>query len=336
MLRILAVTNIYPTHQFPASGTFVERQILSLRQVGVDVDVLFIDRAREGIRVYTGLRQQIRAKVKNFEPDLVHVMYGGVMADLVTRTVDDRPTIVSFCGSDLLGQPLSGSFRKFVAWYGVLASHRAARKSAGIIVKSRNLLNALPDDVDRSKVQVIPNGVDLDRFRPLDQDVCRSRLSWDASRFNILFPAHSGDPLKRPDLAQAAVEAIKRLGISAEMHWLRGIPHSEVPVWINASDVVLLTSSHEGSPNIIKEALACNVPIVSVDVGDVRERIQGIEGCYLALPEPEDLAAKLCLTYAGQRRIAGRVKVQELSLEHIALRLKAFYREVLAFSGKKS
>jgi len=104
--------------------------------------------------------------------------------------------------------------------------------------------------------------------------------------------------------------------------------HQDVPIWLNASDVVLLTSLHEGSPNVIKEALGCDVPIVSVDVGDVRERIQGVEGCYIALPTPADLAGKLAVVSAGERRVNGRASVQHLSLENIALCLKQFYADV--------
>jgi glycosyltransferase involved in cell wall biosynthesis len=107
------------------------------------------------------------------------------------------------------------------------------------------------------------------------------------------------------------------------------VAHDEVPIWLNASDVILLTSLHEGSPNIIKEALACNLPVVSLDVGDVRERIQDVEGCYLALPEPSDLADKLSLVHEGPCRVTGRTMVQELSLERIALSLKEFYKELL-------
>jgi teichuronic acid biosynthesis glycosyltransferase TuaC len=114
------------------------------------------------------------------------------------------------------------------------------------------------------------------------------------------------------------------------------VPHEEVPVWLNASDVVLLTSLHEGSPNIVKEALACNIPVVSVDVGDVRERIQGIEGCYLVDPEPGDLAAKLQMVHAGSRRVVSRIKIQELSLERVALQLKKFYSEVLVSFEKRT
>jgi teichuronic acid biosynthesis glycosyltransferase TuaC len=334
MLRILAITNMYPTPQAPSSGTFVEQQIKGIRQIGCDVDIMFLNRARKGMGVYLGLGRQLRARMTDYQPDIVHVMYGGVMADEVTRAVSDMPTVVSFCGSDLLGELLSGFVRRLIAGYGVVASHRAARRACGIAVKSKNLQDVLPDDVDRSKVRIIPSGVDLERFKPLDRDKCRRRLGWSGNCFHILFPTNSGDPCKRLDLAMAAVEAANHSGVQAELHQLRGVPHEEVPIWLNASDVVLLTSLHEGSPNIVKEGLACNIPVVSVDVGDVRERIQGIDGCYLASPEPTDLAAKLLMVHAGPRRVMGRIKMQELSLERVAIRLKEFYGETLRTTTK--
>ena len=145
----------------------------------------------------------------------------------------------------------------------------------------------------------------------------------------------SGDPVKRPELARAATEYLERKHGSVQFHILSGVSNQEVPIWLNASDVVLLTSRHEGSPNIIKEALACNLPVVSIDVGDVRERIQGVEGCYLALPDPSDLAAKLHLVHGGRRRVEGRVQMQELSLEQIGLLLKRFYIETLMSARKQ-
>jgi glycosyltransferase involved in cell wall biosynthesis len=335
MLRILAVANVYPTPQAPSLGTYVEQQIKGIRQIGLNVDVMFLDRAQKGTRTYLGLGPQIRSKIANFQPDVVHVMYGGVMADKVTRAIADRPTIVSFCGSDLLGEPLSGILRKLIAGYGVMASHRAARRACGIVVKSKNLQDVLPEDVERSKARIIPNGVDLERFQPLNRSKCRKRLGWSDQRFHVLLATSSGDPRKRPDLAKAAVEGANHTGVQAEMHQMRGVPHDEVPIWLNASDVVLLTSLWEGSPNIVKEALACNIPLVSVDVGDVRERIQGIEGCYLAAPNPGDLTAKLQMVHAGPRKVESRIKMQELSLERVALQLKEFYSEVLGRFEKR-
>ena len=117
------------------------------------------------------------------------------------------------------------------------------------------------------------------------------------------------------------------MGLNAEMHILRGVSHEEVSIWFNASDVVLLTSLQEGSPNVIKEALACNVPIVSVAVGDVPERIDGIDGCHIALPDPHDLGGKLISVRSRGGRIAGRERVLHLSLEQTALKLMHFYHE---------
>jgi glycosyltransferase involved in cell wall biosynthesis len=328
-MRILAVTNMYPTPQDPTLGTFVEQQINGLKQIGVIVEILLVDRVRKGMTAYWSIGRELRAAMADFEPDIVHSMYGGVMADMVTRAVDAKPTIVSFCGDDLLGELLSGTVRKFVSKYGILASHRAARRANGIIVKSKNLQDALPADVTPTKVRIIPNGVDLERFKPLNREICRSRLGWSATQLNVLFPANTGDPRKRPELARAAAKAAEHLGVKIEIHQLRGVPHRDVPVWLNASDAVLLTSLHEGSPNLIKEALACNVPVISVDVGDVRERIHGIDGCFIADAEPNDLAMKLKWVAAGSRRVSSRDMVQDLSLEQIAFRLKQFYDEIL-------
>lgn len=328
-MRVLAVTNIFPTPQSPTIGTFVERQVLGLRGIGLDVDVMLVNRWERGVRSYLTLGTELQNRIRHFQPDVVHVMYGGVLAELVTRITKDRPTVVSFCGSDLLGELLSGSMRRIVSEYGILASHIAARRAAGIVVKSRNLEEALPATVDRSKVRIIPNGVDLERFRPLDQVDCRNKLGWNPDKFHVLFPTTAGDPRKRLYLAQAAVDDANRSGLNAELHQLQGVPHEEVPLWLNASNVVLLTSLHEGSPNVIKEALACDLPVVSVDVGDVRERIDGIEGCHIALPDPGDLGIKLGLVAARKGRVAGRAKMQSLSLEQTALHLGSFYREVV-------
>jgi teichuronic acid biosynthesis glycosyltransferase TuaC len=329
MLRILAVTNLYPTPQHPAMGTFVEQQIEGLKRIGLDVDVMFVNRRERGMCSYLTIGAELRNRIKHFQPDVVHVMYGGVLAERVTSVVEDRPSVVSLCGSDLLGEHLSGPLRSVISECGVLASHIAAKRAFGIVVKSRNLEEALPASVDRSKVRTIPNGIDLERFKRLEQADCRKKLGWSSNKFHVLFPANSGDPCKRPYLAQAAIDIANRSGLSAQMHQLRGVPHEEVPIWLNASDVLLLTSLHEGSPNVIKEALACDVPIVSVDVGDVHERISGAEGCHIALPNVNDLAAKLQLVGSSRCRIAGRKRVEHLSLEHTALKLKAFYLEVL-------
>jgi len=336
MVRILAVTNMYPSFSNPQSGTFVEQQINGLRQVGLNVKVMYVDRLQYGMRAYVLMRQQLTDSIAEFKPDVIHIMYGGVMADIVTKNTKDIPTIVSFCGSDILGEPFQRPLRRLISGYGVYCSYRAARQAWGLIVKSKNLLDALPNDISHEKVRIIPNGINLQRFKPLDQRWCREQLNWENDSFHILFPTNSGDPCKRLDLAKAAVEVYKKSDSRVILHELKGVGHDEVPIWLNASDAAILTSVHEGSPNFIKEALACNVPIVSVDVGDVVERIQEVQGCFLAKGNPCDIASKLHLVRTGLKRVGGRSAMETLSLEAIALRLKEFYEETLALKKLES
>ncbi len=318
---------MYPAPDAPEAGVFVEQQIEGLRRIGLEVGVLFVDRLAAGMKSYLGLRRRIRDRALWFRPDVVHAMYGGVMAAQAMAAADHVPGVVTFHGSDILGQPLAGSVRKLIARFGVRCSIRAARRAARVVAVSRALAEALPQDIDRSKVRLIPCGIDLKRFKPRDRRQCQVQLGWSPECFHILFSG-SADPVKRPALAQAAVEQLIRSGIRTEIHFLRGVSNREVPIWLNASDVVLITSLHEGSPTIVKEALACDIPVVSVDVGDVAERIQGIEGCYIASPEAADLACKLERVRSGPRRILGRATVQALSLESIARRLHEVYLEI--------
>ena len=171
--------------------------------------------------------------------------------------------------------------------------------------------------------------IDLTRFVPLDADECRQALGRDAGQRHVLFPAAATRPEKRFRLAELAVEALRRTSAAGVvLHRLEGVARADVPRWLNASDAILLTSAHEGSPNVVREAVACNVPVVSVDVGDVAERVAGVAGCQVAAADPDDLAAKLRLAL-DHGRTEGRGAVSELSLDRVAARLRGLYEEVL-------
>src|SRR5262249_32536480 len=146
---------------------------------------------------------------------------------------------------------------------------------------------------------------------PLDRDVCRNKLGWKPDGFHILFAANTNNPIKRPELARAAVNALFAIGISAELHSLCRIPYDEVPVWINVSDCLLLTALNEVLRQSSRKLSPAILPVVSVDMGDVRECIQGIEGCHLATPDPTELASKLWMVYSGRRSVSGREHMQE-------------------------
>lgn len=328
-VRVLAVTNMYPASDTPHAGRFVQQQIEGLRRIGVEVEVLFVDRVRKGMRVYAELPALVTESIAKFQPDLVHVMYGGIMARIVAQVVTDRPVVVSFHGSDLLGQPFERLSRRIFAACGVLASKQAARRCSGVVLVAEHLRHSLPENGQSLVVRVIPCGIDPEIFHPLKRDYCCEELGWRKEAFHILFQ-NTGDPVKRPELAYAALECLKNeLGIDAEIHQLRGVKYEQVPVWLSACDALLVTSFHEGSPTIVKEALACNLPIVSVPVGDVPQRIEGIRGCYIAEPTPSDLAVKLQKVYMHPQRIKAEDAISSLSIVHCARELVNFYYELL-------
>jgi glycosyltransferase involved in cell wall biosynthesis len=318
-MKILVVTNL--------SAPFVRMQIEGLRRVGVEVAELYLDRTNRGRRVYREAPALARQAVEEAVPDVVHVMYGGVMADIVTRTIRSHPVVVTFYGSDLLGGREKRRLAKRISVrYGVRASHRAAACAAAVIVQSQGLADALPA-AERARALIIPDGIDTSLFAPRDRHECQRALGWSASTKHVLFPSSRSRPEKRYELATAAVSLVQEAE-PVELHELSGVPHGQVPTWLNAADSVVLTSTHEGSPNAVKEALSCDVSVVSVDVGDVRERIEGIDGCFLADPTAEDIAAKLATALARRERVEARRHMAEFSLERVAERLLAVYTSV--------
>jgi glycosyltransferase involved in cell wall biosynthesis len=206
----------------------------------------------------------------------------------------------------------------------------------GIVAVAQHLVEKLPKNVPHSRIQVIPCGIDLTLFKPLDQRDCREQLGWAKDGFHVLFQDATGDPVKRPELAITAVDHLKELGVKAELHYLRGVAYEQVPVWMNASDALLVTSHHEGSPTIVKEALACNLPIVSVRVGDIPQRIQKIAGCYLSSTDPNELALNLQKVRTSSIKVEARFSLQDLSAASCADRLLEFYELVIGRRGRQS
>lgn len=327
-MRILVVTNAYPTADRPFHGTFVQSQVKGLREAGVDVNVLFFDRVKAGRSIYATLPKLLREAIEESRPDIIHTMYGGIMAAIVASR-SEIPHIVSFCGTDLLGEIYRNPLKILATQLGIKASHYSARKSAAVIVKSENLRRALPSSIPQEKVHTIPNGIDLELFRPLDTLSCRRRLGWDPAKFHLLFSGSSNLEIKGFGLAKRTHHELAALGVECEFHILRHFAHEDVPLWLNASNAFLLTSTHEGSPNIIKEAIACGTPIVSVDVGDVKERILGIAGCSIAGANAKELARGLHeISKWGDFRTQGFETIKPLSIQNIGKKILDVYRSV--------
>ena len=321
---------MWPTDAAPHFGAFVRSQVDSLLAHGaVDCEVVF---AR---RDYLALRRRVVERVRAWRPDLVHAHFGYTAAAIA---LDCRrlgvPLLISYCGGDLHGE-VGNLRRRTKTLLGVAASVAAGFLAERLVVKSESMLACLPRAL-RRRTSVIPNGVDLARFRPIDRESARAALGWALRTPIVLFGGRANDPTKNFPLAQSALEIVGKRFPGARMEQLIGVPPADVPLWINAADAVLLTSLKEGSPNIVKEACACDVPVVSTDVGDVRTVLEGSRSSRVVVHDAAALAAALeeVLAVTGARSgDRALVVAKGLDAQSIARRLTVLYSGIAGASA---
>ncbi|MGO9274996.1 MAG: glycosyltransferase [Terriglobia bacterium] len=321
VFRILVVTNLWPTESDPGFGSFVRAQMESLRPLGVEFDLLFIN-GRESRWNYLRAIGELRRRLGREPYDLIHAHFG--LSGLVARCQLKLPVVVSFMGDDVLGQPrLDGRITPTGRFYQI-SSFLLARLVAAVIVKSREMKSRLR----LNSAHVIPNGVDLDLFRPCDPAQARRALGLDLAKKFILFPYDPGEARKRYDLIEAAAALARAEIPELEILHARGVPRHLMPLYMNAADVLVLASLIEGSPNAVKEAMAVNLPVVAVDVGDVAELLGPAEGNYLVPRNPEAFAARIVEVCRKGTRSRGRERIARLSIPSVARQIVAVYAEL--------
>ena len=323
---ICMVTNMLPTPEDPAFGAFVKSQIDSIAAAGHEVSILRIDgRASKTnyFRAFKDLNAMLLAK----KHDIVHAHYG--LSGIPACMQHQCPAVVSFCGDDLMGTSDGKGGYTFKGKLTVAASQLVAHHANAVIVKSDRMFEELRSASARGKAVVIPNGVDFELFRPIDQLAARKELGLEPFKKFVLFAGSPETPVKRLDLTEKAVELLRGSFPDVELIALHRKPQAEVPVYMNACDVVILTSDSEGSPNVIKEAMACNAPIVSVDAGDAWQLIGGAEQCYRAERDAGDIASKIKRALQTAERSDGRRRIGHLELGAVAARIIKVYETVL-------
>jgi glycosyltransferase involved in cell wall biosynthesis len=180
----------------------------------------------------------------------------------------------------------------------------------------------------RSRNVVIPNGVDTELFSPIPRDLARTRLGWDQQERIVLFAADPEVARKRHWLAKAACDRASERIRDLRLHVAKDVPPSEMPLLMSAADCLVLTSSIEGSPNVVKEALACDLPVVSTDAGDARELLAIAEPSWVCPDDPDALSRALVECLRDRRRSNGREVSARLGLEPIAERVLALYQSL--------
>ena len=316
-MKILIVGNNKPGHFAP----FVEEQARALQLQGCDV--VFFGVQGKGVWGYLRCLPALRRAIQQHQPDLIHAHYGlsGLLANLQRRV----PIVTTYHGSDI-NKPNVLRFSKI-----------AMRLSAyNIFVSKRNIAIAQPKD----KYTLLPCGVNLPFPWSELQTQWVGQLTlnqWVQGKLNagvkhVLFAGAFNNAVKDPELAKAAINELASEGVKVELIELKGFNRDQVNALMYNCDALLMTSKTEGSPQVIKEAMACGCPIVSVDVGDVAERVEGVDGCYVVSSrEPKDIAEALQQALAFPGKTNGREKIMEMGLsnEQVAERLMAIYKQLV-------
>lgn len=299
----------------PSPGsTSYSRRLAALGRCGVECTTLSPagehspDGPSRSVADYAALYPRVlRASFDGY--DLVHAVQGAVAPLALAQPT--RPVVLSLWGTDLFGRlgPVS-------RW--------CARRANAVVVMSPEMARSLARDA-----HVIPHGVDLERFRPRDRAAARAALGWDADAASVLFPYSEARTVKNyPRAARVVAAARERIDRPVRFETVSGVAHERVATYMNAADALLLTSDHEGSPNTVKEALACNLPVVTTDVGDVRRRLDGVSHSFVCQTDRELVDALVSVLRHGERS-NGRATVRELPEDRQARRLRGVYEDVI-------
>lgn len=327
-LRVLMITSEWPEPGSTRPTVFIRRQAEFLKAAGIKLDVFAFRGSQEPLN-YLAAWSRVRPRLRSGQYDLVHAQFGqsGLLA--LPRRL---PLVVTFRGCDLLGIIGPRSGRPTIR--GRLlqkASRWVARRADAVIIVSDHMRQTFKT---RAPVHVIPSGLDLELFRPHPRAEARQQLGLDPDARLVLFVGSPREARKRYKLAQQAVELLnKRLPAQLIVAW--GVTHDKIPLYMSAANVLVVASMVEGSPNVVKEALACNLPVVSVAVGDVPERLKNVEGTELCEDDrPETIAAALERVLRRGGRVDGRPAVRDLDEHLLTRRVIDIYRSVLNRNGR--
>ena len=302
-MRVLIVAS-YNQGRF---APFILEQAEALKKLGCEIS--FFGLQGKGIRGYMKNLPSLKKEVKSFRPEVIHAHYGlsGLFANLQRRV----PVVTTYHGSDIN--------EKKVLRYSKLSMRLSAWN---IFVSRRTMEIARP----RKKHSLIPCGIDLTDLQLTPKTEARRKMQLDPGRRYILFAGAFDNAVKNATLAQNSVALLK--DEETELLELKGYSRDEVTLLMCAADAFLMTSVSEGSPQVIKEAMACGCPIVSVDVGDVKERVDGIDGCFVAQTrESIELAQLLgkALEFDGKTKGREKIIADSLDNQQVAERLIGVY-----------
>lgn len=305
----------------------IKNQGESLINSGVLLDYFAIN--GKGLKSYLKGILRLRRYLLNNVYNILHAHYGlSAIVALIARR--NEKLVVSFMGDDILGsRNIDGKIARFSKLISLININLAKHFYTAVVVKSEEMHKRIGK---KTKSCIIPNGVDLSVFKPGDKISARNVVGWDQSLKHVIFISDPDRLEKNYALAGVSIEKLNDPLV--DFHVVKEIPNNQLQYYYNAADCLVLSSLHEGSPNVIKEAMACNCPIVCTSVGDVAWVLGNTEGCFQSDFDPVDFTGKirLALRYAEDKgRTNGRERIIKLGLdsESVAKRIVEIYHQIL-------
>ncbi len=307
-MRVLIVcSGTYENSIYEKRKPFIHEQMNALKKYGVEFDIFLIK--KKGIFGYLQSRKILLEKINSLHFDLIHAHYG--LAGMLAVLQRQLPVVITFIGSDInnFGSRIVSIIATLFSFHNIFVS----KKLLDIAGVTKNC-------------SIIPYGIDFDEVIPIDKNVARKYLNISKVAKICLFGSSRHRLVKNYPLAKEAVSLLKNI-ILLDLNG--NYSKEEVIYMINASDCIVLTSFSEGSPQIIKEAMACNVPIVTTDVGDVRMLINDTNGCYITSYNPKDVADNIKRAISFGKRTKGRENLKSYDNVQIAMKIFDIYQKAI-------